>query len=469
MRSTSLRPPHPDQRAYEPHGVFLDAIYSREKELLLAGPAGTGKSRANLEKLNLLATKYAGTRLAMVRKTRKSLTQSAQVTFEKFVLPVRSPVKWRTQEQEYRYPNGSVIIVCGLDDPGKVMSAEYDVIYIQEATDVREADWEACISRLRWGVTPYTQLLADCNPQSPAHWLYKRQARGQTRMWDTHWRDNPFFWDHASGTWNDRGAAYMAGLEGLTGVRRERLLNGRWVAAEGIVYDGWDRYRHLVSDAGLEDQWPRFITIDFGFNDPFVAQWWCKDPDGRLYLYRELVGTQTLVEDWAHEIYHLSRGERIVAVITDHDAEDRVTLERHMTHPEKECVRSAKGGFAEAQLEMGRRGTIPAYKSISDGIQAVKSRLINAGDGSPRLFVVEDCLVRRDPHMDERSQPIGVKEEIEAYIWDTRSTVKLGDRTLDLPLDKDNHSMDAMRYAVAYADGLTGVNPNMFGTFSLAS
>lgn len=456
--------PRSEQRPYQPYGVFEDALYARDAELLLAGPAGTGKSRTALEKLNLLASKYAGTRLAMVRKTRKSLTQSAQVTFEHFVLTPTSPVKWRTLEQEYRYPNGSKIVLCGLDDPVKIMSSEFDVIYVQEATEIKEADAEACITRLRWGVTPYTQLLMDCNPQSPNHWLYKRQARGQTRMLETRHQDNPFLYDHAAGTWNERGARYLANLEALTGVRRARLLEGRWVTAEGVIYEEWDRFRHLIPSFALGADWPRFITIDFGYNDPFVAQWWAKDPDGRLYLYRELVGTERLVEDWAHELHALSGKERIVAVVTDHAAEDRATLERHLSHGAGECVRAAKGSFDDVQQELGRKGTIPAYKSIRDGIQAVKSRLHDAGDGSPRLFVFEDSLVRRDERLTQKNAPIGVAEEMDSYIWDTRVNTRVGDRTLEQPLDRDNHSMDALRYAVAYADGLSGVKEQLFST-----
>lgn len=461
-------PLHADQRAFEPHGLFIDALYSRDPELLLAGPAGTGKSRTALEKLNLLASKYAGTRLAMVRKSRKSLTQSAQVTFEHFVLTPRSPVRWRTLEQEYRYPNGSKIIVCGLDDPVKIMSAEYDLIYIQEATEIHEADAEACITRLRWGVMPYTQLLMDCNPQSPNHWLYKRQARGQTRMIETRHQDNPFLWDFTTDDWNERGRRYMNNLEALTGVRRARLLEGRWVTAEGVIYEEWDRFRHVIPAIPLEPYWPRFITIDFGYNDPFVAQWWAKDTDGRLYLYRELVGTERLVEDWAHEIFSLSKNERITAVVTDHAASDRATLERHMGHSARNCVRAAKGSFEDVQLELGRKGTIPAYKSIRDGIQAVKSRLHDAGDGAPRLFVFADALVRRDEKLVQKNAPIGVAEEVDSYIWDYKFNMKMGDRVLEQPLDRDNHSMDAMRYAVAYADGLSGVKEQMFGTQPLS-
>ena len=48
-----------------------------------------------------------------------------------------------------------------------------------------------------------------------------------------------------------------------------------------------------------------------------------------MYLYRELYRTHELVEDMARLITKLSHGEKIEATITDHDAEDRATLERY--------------------------------------------------------------------------------------------------------------------------------------------
>src|SRR4051794_40072044 len=117
-------PPRPGQRPYQPWGVALDLFYCREPEVLLDGPAGTGKSRACLEKMHLVLAKYPNSRGLMVRKTRASLTQTGMVTFERHVLPVDSPVRFHTQDQEYRFPNGSVLVVGGMDKAIKVMSAE---------------------------------------------------------------------------------------------------------------------------------------------------------------------------------------------------------------------------------------------------------------------------------------------------------------------------------------------------------
>src|SRR5581483_5142785 len=174
-----------ERRPYQPLGAALKMWRSRRREVLLAGPCDTGKSRACIEKLHFCADKYPHARLLMLRKTRKSLTQAAMVTYEQKVLPegwLGSLIKFSTTDQQYEYPNGSIIAVAGMDDPAKVLSSEWDLIYVQEATELSENDWEILTMRLRNGAMPYQQLIADCNPGPPTHWLKLRADRGATLM-----------------------------------------------------------------------------------------------------------------------------------------------------------------------------------------------------------------------------------------------------------------------------------------------
>jgi hypothetical protein len=426
---------------YAPRGAARELFYRHGPEVLLSGPAGTGKSRACLERLHLLAQKYAGMRGLICRKTRASLTQTTLVTFERKVLHPLDGVVWRAQEQEFRYPNGSRLVVGGLDKPLKIMSSEYDLIYPAEATELLENDWESLTTRLRNGVMPYQQLMGDCNPDSAVHWLKLRVDAGKTAMLESRHEDNPTLWDAARGGWTEAGAAYIAKLDALTGVRYLRLRKGIWASAEGLVYDGWDRARHLidripapegakVDGAGVPLDWPRYLVVDFGYTNPFVAQWWAEDPDGRLYRYREIYRTQRLVEDHAREIRRLSEGEPVVRdVVCDHDAEDRATLERHL-------------GLT----------TTAAPKAVSPGIQAVASRLKAAGDGKPRLFLLRDALVEADPLLVEKKLPTCSEQEVEAYVWDVANGRKKGEE----PVKKDDHGMDALRYLVASRDLVGG-------------
>jgi len=414
-----------ENRPYEPIGAARSAFYSRASEVLLSGAAGTGKSRALLELMHLRATKYPGSRHLITRKTRASLSESGLVTFEEKVLPPTSRIKGnskRRYRQVYEYPNGSEIVVAGMDNPDRIMSTEFDTVFVQEATELTETDWENLTTRLRNFVLPYQQLTADCNPSSPSHWLKVRADRGAVLLLPSVHEDNPTLFDRVSGEWTDVGRGYIAKLENLTGVRRLRLLKGLWAMAEGMVYgDVWNPAVHLVDRFEIPADWPRILSVDFGYTNPFVAQFWALDHDGRMYRYREIYQTRRLVEDHARGILDAMAGEpRPVAVVCDHDAEDRATLERHL-------------GL----------GTIPAVKTISDGIQAVASRMKVAGDGRARIFLMRDSLVERDSDLVDRKLPTCCEDEIEGYCWDQRK---------DLPIAKDNHSMDALRYACMFVE-----------------
>ncbi len=242
---------------YIPYGA-ADALWgSKRGEVLISGPAGTGKSRACLEKMYACAVKYPKARFLIVRKTRESLSEAALQTFEEKVLPANSPLAsggQRRMRQHYTLGNGSEIVVSGLDKPEKVMSTEYDLIYVQEATECEERDLEMLTTRLRNHVMPYQQMLMDCNPDAPHHWLYQRAAAGRTQLLESRHEENPTLFDPATGRPTPEGADYIGKLDALTGVRHKRLRLGLWVAAEGQVYEEWDPAVHRV-DAGQLTAW----------------------------------------------------------------------------------------------------------------------------------------------------------------------------------------------------------------------
>jgi PBSX family phage terminase large subunit len=421
---------------YRPYGAAREFFTCRAPEVILSGPAGTGKSRGLLEKLHVCADKYAGCRILLVRKTRTSLTNTALVTYEQLVLPQGHAI---IGYQGARYPNGSIIDFGGMDKASKIMSSEYDVIAVPEATELTENDWESLTTRLRWGRMPYQQMIADCNPSYPKHWLKQRANTGKARMLESRHEDNPSLWNGSD--WTEKGRAYISKLDALSGARHLRLRKGIWAAAEGIVYSDYDASVHLVDRFEIPKTWSRTWVIDFGYTNPFVWQAWARDPDGRLYRYREIYMTQRLVEDHAKDILKAVAGEpRPIAIICDHDAEDRATLERHLN--------MLTGG---------------AFKAIAPGIQAVQRRMKPAGDNKPRLYFLRDSLVERDANLLDAHLPTCTEEEIESYSW----PVTPG-RGKEAPIDKDNHGMDAMRYAVAFHDSLASEplrDPGMDGVF----
>lgn len=416
---------------YRPYGHIRDLFRFRGAECMLEGPAGTGKSRANLEYLNYWAMQYPSCRLLMVRKTRRSLTESGMVTLEQKVLHPAQGVRFKSSVQQYQYPNGSVIAVGGLDKPSKIMSSEWDIIYCQESTELSEDDWESCSIRLRNGRLPIQQMIGDCNPGPSSHWIKQREQTGRLLCLATRHEDNPALFNRDGGMTSE-GERYLEKLDQLTGVRYSRYRLGLWVSAEGMVYeDSWDPKYNLVERFTIPPEWPRYLAVDFGYTHPFACLWAAQDPDGRLYIYRQIYKTKTLVEDHARVIKAVSKwgqsgGDPLPrAIICDHDAEGRGTLERHL------------GLYTTA-----------AQKNVSAGIQAVASRFRRAGDGRPRIMILRDSLVEIDKDLAESKQPVKLEDEPESYIWDTRQGMKRGEQ----PVKESNHGLDALRYLCSFFD-----------------
>jgi phage terminase large subunit len=429
---------------YEPRGGAKTLLSARDQEICIAGPAGTGKSLAMLQKAFYTSLMVPGCRSLIVRQTHASLTGSTLVTFEQQVAPAalaEGVVKWfggsPRKPAAYQFANGAEILVGGLDRPEKFLSTEFSRIYVDEATQISLKALETLITRLRGNADTYRQIILACNPDHPKHWIKQRCDDGTMRMLQSLHRDNPLY-VNADGTLTERGVDYMAKLDALTGVRRLRYRDGIWAAAEGLVYEGWSDAVHVIDPFEVPAEWTRWISIDFGYTNPFAAQLYAEDPDGRLYLIREWVRTRMLVEDHAKVIRdRLLKGQpRPRAVITDHDAEDRATLEKHL-------------GMS----------TQAAHKTVSDGIQAFSARLKQQGDGRPRLYVFRDALLERDPEMDAQSLPIGLAEEALGYVW----AVKPGNAggLKEEPVKENDHSMDAGRYMVAARD--LGGRPRMRG------
>lgn len=415
---------------FELRGANLAVQTMQDEEILLVGAAGTGKTLAWLTKIHKIATDYKGARIAIVRKVRADLAQTVLVTFERDVLGFDNPIcvgVRRENRQSYRYPNGSEIVVGGMDRPGKILGGEYHIIFLNEAVEFTLTDWEFFVMRLgRDELVPFSQIIADTNPSYPTHWLKQRCDTGTTKLLNSFHTDNPAYWSDTLKDWTERGKKYVLGKLGrLSGVRKQRFLEGKWAQSEGAVYDEWNEAIHLIDHFDTPAEWRRIRVIDFGYGNPFVCQWWAIDPDGRMYLYREIYKTKRIVEDHAKDINRLSEGENIEVTIADHDAEDRATLERH--------------GIS----------TLAAKKNIKDGIELGKERLRVAGDGKPRAFVMRGALVERDEELAEAGLPVCTADEFPAYVWPKDSE---GKPKKEVPLDLNNHGMDDFRYGAAYLE-----------------
>jgi phage terminase large subunit len=420
--------------AYQPFGACADLWLCKSHEVIISGPAETGKTRAALEKLNLLLWKYPGAQAVMIRKRYTDMRGSCIQTYEKKVLGDslgdKGPITLYGGEtpQFYDYPNGSRLWVGGLDKPGKILSSERDFAYINQAEELDLDDWEHLITRVtgRAGNAPYSQVFGDCNPGGRQHWILERARENKLTLLHSRHEDNPTLFDPITGQITPQGKVTMGILDNLSGVRYSRLRLGQWVSAEGQIYIDYDLAIHLIDPFPIPAEWRRFRCIDFGLVHALTCGWYAYDGDNRLYLYRQIYMTGRTVATHSRQIKELTGAERIETTVCDHDAEDRQTL--------------AENGIPN----------VAAKKDVLQGIGRVQDRLKKQADGKPRLFIFRDSLVEIDQSLKMAHKPYAIEQEFDGYIW-------ADNQKKEQPVKEDDHGMDNIRYAVMHAE-----HPNSF-------
>lgn len=333
--------------------------------------------------------------------------------------PILPPGSYHHDKTEkiIRIKGGGEIVYNGLDQgdtsrqfgsTGKASSLNLSGAAIDEAVEVQRANVVQIKGAVRVKVPglPLQHYYA-CNPSVPSSWLAEdfglaggHIAKEGHKAIACNPLDNYYL-----------PPEFIRNLKSLTGVARERYLYGKWVGSDGLVYDKWDRQVHVTEKP---DPPKRVVLgIDEGYTDPFVVVRIHLDSDGRGHI--------------ASEFYQsgLTEDEKIAAV------------REMLGSDEAECVVDSA---APALIEsMRRRGlnALPANKvqgSVAHGINLVQTRLVKQGDGLPRLTVDPNCT--------------NTIREFESYEWKVRPD----GASKDDPQDRDNHAMDALRYAVMSLD-----------------
>ncbi|OQA82860.1 MAG: Terminase-like family protein [Lentisphaerae bacterium ADurb.Bin242] len=397
---------------------------------LFDGGSRSGKTVLITEYLVRRALQFPGSRQLAARKHKTHAKASLwNDTFRRYLsagLP-RSCYRMNETELTICFKNGSRIVVGGLDDSDrmeKILGNEYITVFLNEATQLSYEAMQMAVTRLAQkvrdarGREAVPKLILDCNPRGPRHWLHYVGVRHVDP--DTEIElPNVDKWVRLNWSAHDNRenlpAEYLAALEALPELMRDRMLNGIWRDNQGAVYEEFDEDLHGVEPFPIPDDWKKVRAIDFGFTNPFVCLWGALDPDGRLYLYREHYQAAVRTAEHARKILELSGNERYGFTAADHDAAERAEL-------------SSAGIRTEA-----------AFKEVTAGIQSVKNRLAKQGDGKPRLFFFNTLK--------------NTLSEIYDYRWAQGNDSR---NAKEEPVKLNDHAMDALRYMVAALDRRTG-------------
>lgn len=196
------------------------------------------------------------------------------------------------------FPNGSKIIVGGFNNDKQALSyqgIEYDLLLLEEATQVRLHTYTTLSLSIRtskrgWRPRKYSSA----NPLGIGHkWYYDKFINPKKR------EPNTVF---ISATIDDNAfvnVEYKAVLDTLTGAELKAYRFGEWEGLlAGAYFSTFDQKLHVIKPfIELPRGWRYWLSYDYGFNHPSVVLLHVEDGDGNKYTIREIIHTQTQVED----------------------------------------------------------------------------------------------------------------------------------------------------------------------------
>ena len=375
------------------------------------GAIRSGKTIASLLKWLIFVAQAPTTgELAIIGKT-------AQTIHRNLFLPLQDPALFGEAAAHVHYTPGAptavilgrTVHVIGANDAKsepKIRGMTLAGCYVDEVTLVPQVFFEQLLGRMS---VRGAQLFCTTNPDNPAHWFMRdwlsQEGKKPLRRFSFTIDDNPFL-----------DPDYVRDIKAMhEGLFSRRFILGEWVAAEGAIYDAWDRDRHIVTDLPSEGiyKWIS-LGVDYGTSNPFHAVLLGLGRDRRLYAAAE----------WRYEARQTRRqltdteySERLRGWLDDVPDIGRV-------RPQFVTVDPSAASFT-AQLRRDKLTPTPAKNDVMDGIRTVSSVL-----AANKLLVHESCKA--------------LIQEIGGYSWDDQAALRGEER----PIKVADHGVDALRYAI---------------------
>lgn len=314
---------------------------------------------------------------------------------------------WRKGERELLFKD-KVISTVGAKDSGAIGAIQgktMSICYCDEMTLFPDNVIEMISTRLS---NPYSMLFATMNPSHPTHILKKwidKAIAGDQDYYQLKFTldDNPYVDDNYKNRVKNS----------LSGVYYKRLYLGEWTLAEGAIFDFFERSIYVLrKPPRAADYW--IAGVDYGTNNAFAAtllgvstgralqtdpMMWVED---EFYWDHKEKGRQQTSAEFARDLKKWLEPYAIRGIYIDPSAANfKLDLQRLGLHP------------------------INADNDVENGIAKLTSEMKRGA-----LFVLDKC--------------VNLIREIESYVWDPKSSEKGHDE----PLKKDDHAVDALRYAV---------------------
>ena len=424
---------------------------SKANEILYGGAAGGGKTKALVMDALFRCLQNPGTTAAIFRRSYGEL-EDTDIKEAQASYPEKLAV-YNAGRHEFRLINGSKILFRHCEnaaDRFKYSGIEIQFLYFDELTSFEQVVYDFIKTRLRakksLGVVPIVRSAS--NPGNIGHgWVKKmfvdagpymeiqeqelysetlhKSKKIRTQYIPALAMENPYITDD-----------YIFELEQKPEALRRALLNGDWDSFEGQVFTEFvndsahyaDRiHTHVIDPFPVPLDWPRYMSFDWGYSDPFSCQWWAIDYSGRAYMYREWYGCIPKQADKGIKI----TPQQIMEGILDREEDEIRNNITVLRTADPSIFERSRGDSIADQMAPGYNGRHKGVvfnkgdNSRNAGKMEVHERLRFGPDGKPMMYIFNTCpeWIRTVPNLpyDER-------------------------KTEDIDTDAEDHCYDATRY-----------------------
>ena len=357
---------------------------SRARYTAYGGARGGGKSWALRRKLVALCLRYPGIRCLLVRRSYAELKANH---VDPLLREYAGLITYRETDKRLDFPNGSCISLgyCSSNrDVLRYQGQEYDIIAIDEATQLNEYQFSVFKACLRGvGAVPRRMYLT-CNPGGVGHAWVKRLFVDRVFLPDENPADYRFIpaqvYDNPVLTSADPG--YVRQLESLPEKLRNAWLLGRWDVFEGQFLPEFRPDLHTVGPEDIPARGLRyFAALDYGF-DMLAALLLGVDAAGRVWVLREHCQPGLVLGAAGDAVSALCRDRPVEYLVASPDLWNR----RQDT---------GRSGFEIMQSIRGVPPMQPADNRRVPGWRVLREFLQQDG-GCARLRISRDCRVLCD-------------------------------------------------------------------------
>lgn len=272
------------------------------------GAKGGGKSHVVRLKAVGMCLNYPGIRILMMRCHYPELEENIVRPILRWVPP--ELYSYNGMQHLMSFSNGSTIKFGHYDgdrSENEYQGVEYDVIFIDEATQFSERAFQYLGGCIR-GVNNFPKrMYLTCNPGGVGHRWVKRLFIDRNYINDP---DDPERTEHPEdytfifATVEDNqyllesSPMYLKNLASMPEDLRKAFRYGDWDALGGNYFKEFTPGIHTMKRFKIPAHWPRYRSFDYGL-DMFACVWWAVDEDGRSWAVREFEKSGLIVQEAA--------------------------------------------------------------------------------------------------------------------------------------------------------------------------